>query len=144
MKTSGAIAAQIVLAALIALPLTPASAATVACPAQDFDSFLKHFANDIAVQKAFVSIPLQSDSIDPEAEPEPAPVSRQLDKAQIQFPLMPNEQQQRKQGLSLSKTASSADQVTLKLTKADTDYQLSLFFRHQDCWMLYRIKDDSL
>jgi hypothetical protein len=144
MKTPGTVFAQILLSALIALPLTPASAAQVACPAQDFDSFFKHFANDVAVQKAFVSVPLQSDSIDPEAEPEPAPVSRQLDKAQIAFPLLPNEQQQRKQGLSLSKTVSATDQVSIKLSKADTDYQLTLFFRHEDCWMLYRIKDDSL
>ena len=144
MTTFGTLQASVLLALLIALPLTPALAATAACPAEDFDSFLHHFANEIAVQKAFVSVPLQSDSIDPEAEPEPAPVSRMLDKSELQFPLMPSEQQQLKQGLSLSKTVIDPQQVKVKLTKADTDYQVSFFFRRQGCWTLYRMQDDSL
>lgn len=122
----------------------PAQASAAACPAQDFDGFLKRFANDIEVQKAFVSTPLQSEYIDPEAQPEPRPVSELLDKSQLQFPLMPSDQQQHDQGLTLAKRLKGPDQAVIKLTKADTGYQLSFFFKREACWMLYRIQDESL
>lgn len=144
MMTFRILQARTLLALLIALPLPPAVAATATCPAEDFDRFLHHFANEVAVQQAFVSTPLQSDSIDPDAEPEPAPISRMLDKSDLQFPLMPSEQQQLNQGLSLTKTVIDPQQVQVKLTKADTDYQVSFFFRRQGCWTLYRMQDDSL
>ncbi|MCD5970607.1 hypothetical protein [Pseudomonas quasicaspiana] len=122
----------------------PAQASMAACPAQDFDGFLKRFANDLEVQKAFVSTPLQSEYIDPEAQPEPRPVSELLDKSQLQFPLMPSDQQQHEQGLTLAKRLKGTDQAVIKLTKADTGYQLSLFFKREACWTLYRIQDESL
>ncbi|WP_349969938.1 hypothetical protein [Pseudomonas caspiana] len=122
----------------------PAQTSVAACPAQDFDGFLKRFANDMEVQKAFVSTPLQSEYIDTEAQPEPRPVSELLDKSQLQFPLMPSDQQQRDQGLTLAKRLKGPDQAVIKLTKADTGYQLSLFFKREACWMLYRIQDESL
>ncbi|WP_095093699.1 hypothetical protein [Pseudomonas sp. Irchel 3A5] len=120
------------------------TASVATCPAQDFDGFLKRFANDIEVQKAFVSTPLQSEYIDPEAQPEPRPVSELLYKSQLQFPLMPSDQQQHDQGLTLAKRLKRPDQAVIKLTKADTGYQLSLFFKREACWMLYRIQDESL
>ncbi|MGX0954783.1 hypothetical protein AB7M18_000911 [Pseudomonas viridiflava] len=122
----------------------PSQASVAACPAQDFDGFLKRFANDIEVQKAFVSTPLQSEYIDPEAQPEPRPVSELLDRSQLQFPLMPSYQQQHDQGLTLVKQLKGPDQAVIKLSKADTGYQLSLFFKREACWMLYRIQDESL
>lgn len=122
----------------------PAQAKLAACPAQDFDDFLKRFANDIELQKAFVSTPLQSEYIDPEAQPEPRPVSKLLDKSQLQFPLMPGDQQQHDQGLTLAKRLKGSDQAVIKLTEADTGYQLSLFFKREACWRLYRIQDESL
>lgn len=111
------------------------AAASPACPAQGFDSFLHRFANDIAIQKAFVSDPLQSDTVQQ--------VSQQLEKAQLSFPLMPNEQQQAQQGLSLSKAVVGPKEVMVQLTKANTDHPLSLFFRKEDCWTLYRIQNDA-
>lgn len=123
--------------------LTPPTGA-LECPAQDFDGFLKRFSNDIEIQKTFVSTPLLSEFIDPEAQPEPRPVSQRLDKTQLTFPLMPSEDQQREQGLTLDKQITGPDQALIKLTKADTGYQLSLFFKREACWKLYRIQDDSL
>ena len=120
------------------------TASVTTCPAQDFDGFLKRFANDIEVQKTFVSTPLQSEFIDPEAQPEPRPVSELLDKSHLRFPLMPSDQQQRDQGLTLAKQLKGPDQAMIKLTKADTGYQLSLYFKREACWVLYRIQDESL
>jgi hypothetical protein len=129
---------------LFAWQLPLAVAATTDCPAQDFDDFLHHFANDVAVQEAFVSVPLQSDYIDADSEPEPSRVSRQLSREQIEFPVMPDEALQRDQGLELSKQVIDPTQVIIKLTREDTDYQLSLYFRKEACWVLYRVQDDSL
>ncbi|MBD8572870.1 hypothetical protein IFR09_00855 [Pseudomonas syringae] len=129
----------------LAADLQTASPASVAaCPSQRFDVFLERFANDTAVQKAFVKTPLRSEFIDPDAQPEPSPVSELLDKAQLTFPLMPSEQQQREQGLTRDEQLSAPDQAMVRLTKADTGYQRSLFFKREACWVLYRIQDDSL
>ena len=58
-----------------------ASSASLSCPAQDFGKFLTAFANHIEVQKAFVSLPLESESVDATAEPEPKPGQTQLPSA---------------------------------------------------------------
>lgn len=121
-----------------------APAASPTCPAEDFASFLPKFMDDVATQRAFVTDPLQSDSVDANAEPEPKPVSKMLGRAEIAFPVMPSEQQQAKDGLKLTKNEISATEVGVKLAKEDTDYQMSFFFRKDGCWHLYRMKDDSL
>ena len=128
---------------------TPARVAAVepapaaACPAT-FDAFLPSFENDLAVQKIAVTDPLQSDSVDPNADPEPAPVSKMLARDAVTFPVMPDEATQKKDGLVATRTDVSATEVSIKLTKPDTDYQTTFFFRKDDCWHLYRVKDDSL
>lgn len=114
------------------------------CPSQDFTRFVQRFADDIDVQKSFVSTPLQNTFIDPEAQPEPRQVSQLLDKARLDFPLIPDDQQQRAQNLTLTQQLTGTDRAMIKLTKADTGYQRSLFFKREACWLLYRIQDDSL
>jgi hypothetical protein len=128
----------------------PAAAGTVAahpatqCPAVTFDGFLPLFENDIAIQKAYVTDPLQSDSVDANAEPEPKPVSKMLSHADVTFPVMPSQADQAKSGLATTRTDNSPTEIAIKLAKPDTDYQMSFFFRKDDCWHLYRVKDDSL
>jgi hypothetical protein len=132
-------------ASVAVAPATPpASASSPTCPAEDFAAFLPRFMNDATVQKAFVTDPLQSDSVDANAEPEPKPVSKMLSRGDITFPVMPDAQQQAKDGLKLTTTETSPTEVTVKLAKDDTDYQMSFFFRKDGCWHLYRTKDDSL
>lgn len=114
------------------------------CPAATFDDFLPLFENDLAVQKAYVTDPLQSDSVDANAEPEPKPVSKMLGKAEITFPVIPSQAEQSRSGLAGTRTDTSPTEVVLKLAKPDTDYQMWFFFRKDDCWHLYRVKDDSL
>ena len=114
------------------------------CPTQAFDTFLTAFANDVAIQKAFVTQPLQSESIDALAEPEPRPVTRMLSFDELHFPLMPNLQRQALDGLQLVKTISGNGEMEVKLVKPDTDYQVLFFFRNDGCWKLYRMRDDSL
>lgn len=120
----------------------PANAA-IACPSQDFDAFLKAFADDVEVQKAHTQRPLRSDSVDANADPEPKQVTAMLDGDALRFPVMPNTQTQKNDGLVLSQTESNGDKQVM-LVKPDTDYQLSFFFRKGECWTLYRKRDDSL
>lgn len=121
----------------------PANAAAIACPSQDFSVFLKAFTDDVEVQKAHTQRPLQSDSIDPNADPEPKQVTAMLDGDALRFPVMPNTQTQKNDGLVLSQTELNGDKQVM-LAKPDTDYQLSFFFRKGECWTLYRKRDDSL
>lgn len=126
-----------------AKPALAQGAGGVACPSQDFDAFLVAFMDDPAVQKAFTKRPLQSESLDANADPEPKPVTALLDGDKLRFPLMPSAAAQKRDGLALSQSELNGDKEVM-LAKPDTDYQLSYFFRKGDCWTLYRMRDDSL
>lgn len=115
-----------------------------ACPSQDFDQFLQAFAANVDVQRAHTANSLLSESLDVTAEPEPRLVSRQLDRVDLRFPLMPSSQQQLDDGLKVSLTKLGGQVVEVTLRKPDTDYQVSFFFRKGDCWELYRKRDDSM
>ena len=122
----------------------PTASSPPTCPAEQFDRFLPLFENDVALQKTYVTDPLQSDSVDPNADPEPKPVSKSLAKAEVAFPVMPSQADQTKDGLVATQTVSGPTEIAVKLVKPDTDYQTTFFFRKDDCWHLYRVKDDSL
>ena len=100
--------------------------------------------NEPQMQKTQIVLPLQSEAVDPNAEPEPRPVTKMLAEADLQFPLMPSSQQQAKDGLQLSTVATDSVHMEVKLVKPDTDYQLMFFFQNDGCWKLYRIRNDSL
>jgi hypothetical protein len=126
-----------------AVPSSPSSAAT--CPSQDFNTFLHAFTDDVRYQKTFVADPLQSDSIDVSAVPEPRPVTKMVAASQLRFPLIPNAEQQIHDGLKMQRIVLNTNQISVKLTKKDTDYQITFFFKRiSDCWQLYRIKNDSI
>ncbi|WP_144436492.1 hypothetical protein [Lysobacter antibioticus] len=130
-----------------AAPVKAAAAAAgktgVACPSQQFDAFLAAFMDDVAIQKAFTASPLQSETVDANADPEPRPVTTMLDATALRFPVMPGAQQQQRDGLVLSQTELNGDKEVM-LAKPDTDYQMSFFFKKGECWTLYRTRDDSL
>ena len=121
-----------------------AASPTVACPSQDFRTFLTAFANEPGVQEAFTRRPLQSDYVDAAANPEPRRVHRTLDGADLQFPVMPSLQRQQQRGLEMRLTPNGDDKVEVVLVKPDTDDQTAYFFIREGCWKLDRIRDDSL
>lgn len=124
---------------------TTAGAAATSCPATTFEGFLKPFMDDVAVQKRYIAEPLESDTIDPNAEPEPAPVKKMLRKDQVSFPLMPGTARQHTDGLVLKTSAEGGAGYAVELAKPDTDYQMTFHFRSAEgCWQLYRTEDDSL
>jgi hypothetical protein len=115
------------------------------CPAPTFDGFLKQFTDDPAVQKRYIADPLESDTVDANAEPEPAPVKKMLPKAEVTFPVIPDSARQGKDGLVMKKTAEGDTGYAVELAKPDTDYQMTFHFRSADgCWQLVRTEDDSL
>lgn len=130
-------------------PRSPSSSAspstsTQRCPSQDFDAFLADFANDEEVQRTHVTNPLESESVDVNAEPEPKPVTRWMPVSALRFPLMKSIQQQDRSGFKRTLSASGTRGMEVKIAKEDTDEQTTFFFRNEGCWMLYRMQDDSL
>ncbi len=124
---------------------TPAAASTMsACPSPDFESFLKAFMADVKIQKKFSADPLESQAIDATAEPEPALVTRMLTATELQFPLIPSEQQQAGEGLKIRQSELESGDIKVTLGKEDTDYQMSFYFKKNGCWELIRIRNDSL
>jgi hypothetical protein len=115
-----------------------------ACPSSNFDSFLKAFMGDVEIQKAFSVEPLESQTVDATAEPEPALVTKMLTATELQFPLIPSEQQQASEGLKLRQSTLENGDTKVTLVKEDTDYQMSFYFKNEGCWKLIRIRNDSL
>lgn len=136
--------AHTLLASALACAVTgPAHAAAPACPSQDFGTFLTAFADDVAVQKAFVATPLRSESLDP-TDLEAKPVTKLLSAAQLHFPLLPSTQKQAADGLKIKRSATSPDEMHATLFKPDTDMQVTYVFKQHGCWQLVRIVDESL
>ena len=124
---------------------TPApTPATLACPSPNFDGFLKAFISDVEVQKTFSVEPLESQTVDAAAEPEPALVTKMLSAAELQFPLIPSEQQQASEGLNMRQSVLENGDIKVTLAKEDTDYQMSFYFKKNGCWKLIRVRNDSL
>ncbi len=82
--------------------------------------------------------------MDMNAEPEPTPFTRRLEREQVGFPLIPNRAKREAEALDLKVAPLAPGQVRLTLLKSDTDYQVSYFFRKGACWELERIEDASL
>lgn len=123
----------------------PSAPSAMACPAPTFEGFFKRFADDVAVQKAYVTDPLQSDSVDAEAEPEPAPVHKTLKASEIAFPVLPTTTELASKGLNVTTEHPDPSDIAVTVSKPDTDDQKVFHFRPSDgCWTLYRIDDQSL
>lgn len=86
----------------------------------------------------------ESQTIDATAEPRPALVTKMLTATELQFPLIPGEQQQTKEGLTMRQSVLESGDTKVTLAKEDTDYQMSFYFRKNQCWQLYRIRNESL
>lgn len=131
-------------AAFFVIAGTPALAQP-ACPSQDFDAFVLAFQEDAATQQAFTVRPLESVTIDGNADPEPAPVTEMLDGDKLTFPLIGNAAMQAKEGLKSETTTVGSDQE-LKLFVPDTGIQIRYLFRKRadgSCWELHKMANDT-
>jgi len=117
------------------------SPAGVACPSRDFPAFLDAFVDSTEIQQAFTTKPLQVDSLDSNAEPEPEVVSTMV--SDVTFPVIPSKEEQTSEGMLLS-VERAVDDAIVTLEKPDTDYQVRYHFRIEKCWLLVRKEDKSL
>ena len=121
-----------------------APAVTPACPAQDISFFIQRFATDEAIQRVFTVVPLTSQQLDLDAQPEPEQRTRTLQREQITFPVLPLAQERADGDLTMRLEEVTTLSARLDLFKADTDYLISYFFKLGDCWRLVRIDNQSL
>lgn len=136
---------QTIPAEAVAAPPTAAQASpTPTCPSASFGGFLKAFIDSEEVQKSFTSTPLESQTIDAAAEPEPALITKMVPANELQFPLIPGEKEQISQGLKMRQSVLENGEMKVTLAKKDTDYQMSFYFQKNECWKLVRIRNDSL
>jgi hypothetical protein len=80
-------------------------APAVACPHPAFDTFLKHFGNEITLQEKATADPLLDSYVDAGAEPEPRTVERPLALADVEWPVMPDPAGLAGQGRQMQVTA---------------------------------------
>jgi hypothetical protein len=145
MRTMNCFLSIIWAAAALSAASASAAGAASACPAKDFKGFLATFMDSAAVQRAHVSVPLSSTTVDPDAQPEPAPIERKLAAGDIRYPLMPGKARRATDGLRTTIKTVSAIDTEVKLAQDDTGYQMRYLFRKTaSCWMLTKISDDSL
>ncbi|XQA71986.1 hypothetical protein ACM9XB_17065 [Xanthomonas sacchari] len=146
-------------AALVACKAQPAGstvAAATAAPAQaapaaaaprcqdaDFDAFLKRFSANIAVQEKATANPLTMIHIDPDAQPEPAPVTRNVPLAEVEWPVIPNLEAARKGGREVVVTQNAGGRQVMVRTP-DTGDQQVYQFEQKPCWTLVKVDDQAL
>lgn len=122
-------------------PATPTPAAS--CPDASFDAFIQRFSADIAAQKKATADPLTMVKLDPDAQPEPAPVSREVPLAQIEWPVIPNLESVRTGGREVVTSGEGASREVLVRT-SDTGDQQVYVFTQQPCWTLTKVDDQAL
>ncbi|WP_080931491.1 hypothetical protein [Xanthomonas arboricola] len=122
-------------------PATPAQATT--CPSADFSAFLKSFSADIAVQEKATADPLTMIQLDPDAQPEPTPVTRTVPLAKVEWPVIPNLEAARNGGREVT-ISEEADGRQVLVRTPDTGDQQVYHFAQRPCWMLVKVDDQSL
>jgi hypothetical protein len=114
------------------------------CDLSNFDGFWRLFSKSVDFQKKHTLYPFQKLYVDKLADPEPLPreVSLMV-QDDVAFPLYP--------------VSESVDNITkelhvqisrrkakVRISKLNTDFLVNYYFKHDQCWGLYRIEDWSL
>jgi hypothetical protein len=133
-------APPVVNASAAAATATPAAT----CEDADFPAFLARFAGNADVQRASTADPLTMESVDADAQPEPAPVTRQVPLGEVEFPVMAGNVQREAEGLveTVKELGTDGREVTHAIH--DTGAQMRFEFRAGPCWNLVRVSDDSI
>ncbi|MET7143259.1 hypothetical protein M3S04_16300 [Xanthomonas sp. PPL139] len=126
-----------------AAPSAPAAAAAPRCQDAEFDTFLKRFSADIAVQEKATADPLTMIHIDPDAQPEPAPVTRNVPLAEVEWPVIPNLDAARRGGREVVVTQNGEGRQVMVRTP-DTGDQQVYQFAQKPCWTLVKVDDQTL
>lgn len=124
-----------------------ASPAVSGCVDGEIEAVFAEFAASIAVQKNLAAERVTVSELDATAEPEPAMVSRELARSELDWPLIPDTKALLQAGGSIS-YADAPEGVfpagKLVTLRGDNGYRVELLFTKTPCWQLRAIKDDSL
>lgn len=124
---------------------TAATATTApACPHEQFDTFLKHFGNEIALQEAATADPLRDSYVDAGAEPEPKIVEKQVPLADVGWPVMPDPASLGARGREMTVTPQADGQMQVLMRTPDTSDQQVYTFARTPCWTLVSRADESI
>lgn len=127
---------------------TPAEPTAVAargeCLYPDFDAFLKHFGNEIALQEKATADPLLDSYIDAEAEPEPRKVESRLARADVEWPVMPDPAALAGQGREMQVSLLADGQRQVQIRTPDSSDQQTYTFAQAPCWTLVKREDESI
>ncbi|HEL4193788.1 TPA: hypothetical protein UM521_002693 [Stenotrophomonas maltophilia] len=129
--------------ATAAIEPTPAAAPSE-CPYPDFDTFLKHFGNEIALQEKTTADPLLDSYIDAEAEPEPRKVESRLALADVEWPVMPDPAALAGQGREMQVSPLADGQRQVQIRTPDSSDQQTYTFAQTPCWTLVKREDESI
>lgn len=119
-------------------------APAVACPHPAFDTFLKHFGNEITLQEKATADPLLDSYVDAGAEPEPRTVERPLALADVEWPVMPDPAGLAGQGREMQVTAVADGQMQVQIRTPDSSDQQTYTFAQKPCWTLVKREDESI
>jgi len=109
-----------------------------ACPSQGFNQFIKVFANDELVQKAFTKAPLKVINFYETDFKQPYIVHR-LKKDEITYPVFLSDDYRRKEGVALTvkrKNSKYTQVFTKRLIGSGADNLRYDFQRSDGCWYL--------
>lgn len=119
-------------------------APAVACPHPAFDTFLKHFGNEITLQEKATADPLLDSYVDAGAEPEPRTVERPVALADVEWPVMPDPAGLAGQGRQMQVTAVADGQMQVQIRTPDSSDQQTYTFAQKPCWTLVKREDESI
>ncbi len=138
-------------------PAPPAAPATTAatvesapvparseCAYPEFDTFLKHFGNEITLQEKATADPLLDSYIDAEAEPEPRKVESRLALADVEWPVMPDPAALAGQGREMQVSPLADGQRQVQIRTPDSSDQQTYTFAQAPCWTLVKREDESI
>jgi hypothetical protein len=121
----------------------PATRAAPACAKVDFTQFLDRFSAEIALQERATADPLTMTHLDADAAPEPAPVSRTLALADVEWPVIPDLRIARRGGREVQVSGSGAERE-VRVRTPDTGDQQVYRFARRPCWTLIEVDDQAL
>lgn len=119
-------------------------APAVACPHPAFDTFLKHFGNEITLQEKATADPLLDSYVDAGAEPEPRTVERPVALADVEWPVMSDPAGLAGQGRQMQVTAVADGQMQVQIRTPDSSDQQTYTFAQKPCWTLVKREDESI
>lgn len=125
-------------------PAVSTARTPAACPDTDFDAFLERFESSADAQRAASADPLTMSRIDPDAQPEPAPVATRVPRDQVPFPVLADAATRQAEGsqLRIESRGDNARDVIVALP--DSGAQVHLEFEMRDCWTLVAVDDQSM